>query len=217
MIDAPPIPEDDDAALGEYVLGLLPAEEARVLERRIAGEPALAARHSEWAEIMTRLLDAPDVTPPRRLRAALLSRLFPKDRARRRWLVWPGLVAGPVAAFALAVVLLRPAGFDPSLHVDLTAPEAGLTIAAGADEDTLRLINLSGEPAAGRSFEMWLIDGDAAPVSLGLLPESGQVDLPRPPGLAEGVIIAVSDEPAGGSPTGAPTGAILAAAPLFPI
>lgn len=222
MIDAPPIPEDDDAALGEYVVGLLPPEEAAVLERRIAREPALAARHSEWAEMLTALLGAHEVAPPARVRAELLARLFPQARqqqapARRRWLGWTGLIAGPLAAFGLAVFLLQPPGFDPSLHVDLTAPEAGLTIAVGADDDTLRLINLSGEPAAGRSFEMWLIDGDAAPVSLGLLPESGRIDLPRPPGLVEGVLIAVSDEPAGGSPTGAPTGTVLAAAPLFPI
>lgn len=217
MTDAPLIPEDDDAAMGEYVLGLLPADEAAVMDRRIAEDPALARLHSEWADMMTGLLAGREVAPPAKLRAALISRLFPQARPRRRWLGWTGLVAGPLAAFALAVVLLRPPGFDPSLHVDLTAPEAGLTIAVGADEDTLRLINLSGEPAAGRAFQMWLIDGDAAPVSLGLLPESGQVDLPRPPGLAEGVIIAVSDEPAGGSTTGAPTGPVLAAAPLFPI
>ncbi len=217
MTDAPLLPEDDDATIGEYVLGLLPADEAEVVERRIASDSAVALRLSEWAEMMTGLLAGREVEPPAKLRAALISRLFPQARPRRRWLGWTGLLAGPVAAFALAFVLLRPPAFDPSLHVDLTAPEAGLTIAVGADEDTLRLINLSGEPAAGRAFQMWLIDGDAAPVSLGLLPDSGQIDLPRPPGLAVGVTIAVSDEPAGGSPTGAPTGPVLAAAPLFAI
>ncbi|MGB3406166.1 MAG: anti-sigma factor, partial [Jannaschia sp.] len=114
--------------------------------------------------------------------------------------------------------LLTPgSGFDPRLHVDLASAQIGLSIAAGADEDTLRIIHLDGTPEPGRVFELWLIAGDAAPVSLALVPASGQIDIPRPEGLAPGVIFAVSDEPAGGSPTGAPTGDVLAAEPLFEI
>lgn len=218
MSELPPIPEEDDAALAEYVLGLLPFGEARILEQRLPQEPALAARHAEWAETLTAMLAGRDVPPPARLRAALVERLFPAAPARKRWLGWLGLIGGPVAAFAAAFVLLNPAsGFDPVLHVDLIAPEIGLNIAAGADADTLRIIHQGGQPAPGRDFELWLIAGDAAPVSLGVVPTGGSVDLPRPDGLATGVVFAISDEPEGGSPTGAPTGAVLVAEPLFDI
>jgi anti-sigma-K factor RskA len=82
---------------------------------------------------------------------------------------------------------------------------------------TLRLNRLSGEPPPGRSFELWLLVGKNAPVSLGVLPAevSGSVSLPTELRKAAAeATLAVSDEPAGGSPTGQPTGDILAAAKL---
>ncbi|NJS39667.1 MAG: hypothetical protein HC783_12365 [Rhodobacteraceae bacterium] len=59
----------------------------------------------------------------------------------------------------------------------------------------------------GRVHELWLIAPGAAPVSLGLLdaPEL-MVAYPRPP---EGWTLAVSIEPAGGSPIGTPTGPVI--------
>ena len=62
------------------------------------------------------------------------------------------------------------------------------------------------------------LPADAAPVSLGLMPASGRVRLDlddrQRAALALAANVAVSDEPAGGSPTGAPTGAVLYVAPL---
>ena len=66
-------------------------------------------------------------------------------------------------------------------------------------------------PAApqGQVQELWIIAPDAAPVSLGLLGDAPlTVDYPDTP---TGWTLAVSLEPAGGSPTGAPTGPVLAA------
>lgn len=219
MPDRPEEPSDA-ATVGEYLLGLLPAAEAATLETRLPREPALARLHGDWADALVTLAAGRDVRPPAPLRSRIEARLFgtPSPRRGGRVLGWLGLMGGSVAAFAAAFLLLDPSGgFDPVLHVDIAAPEAGLSVALGADADTLRIINVAAAPAPGRSYELWLIVGDAAPVSLGLLPESGQIDVPRPPGLAAGAVVAVSDEPAGGSPTGAPTGAILGAEPLFDV
>ncbi len=63
---------------------------------------------------------------------------------------------------------------------------------------------------------MWLIAGDDAPVSLGVLPD-GPVRLAIAPDLRPrlaGATLAISDEPPGGSPTGQPSGAVLATGPL---
>ncbi|MDZ7710578.1 MAG: anti-sigma factor [Roseovarius sp.] len=60
---------------------------------------------------------------------------------------------------------------------------------------------------------MWLIAGEAAPVSLGVLPQDRRAALPVPEDLRprlRTVVLAVSDAPPGGSPTGASTGAVLA-------
>lgn len=205
-----------EATVAEYVLGLLPPEEARALEARLPREPALAALHGEWADAFVTLVDGPDAAPPAPLRGRIEARLFgARPTSRRRWFGWAGLLGAPLAAFAAAFILLAPPDFDPTIHVDILVPEIGLNVAAGADEDTLRIITVEGTPAPGRSFEVWLVAGDAAPVSLGLLPASGAIDLPRPEGLASGMVIAVSDEPAGGSPTGQPTGPVLGAEPFF--
>ena len=72
------------------------------------------------------------------------------------------------------------------------------------------MIRVAGSAApAGQVQELWIIAPDAAPVSLGLLQEAS-LAVPYPT-LPQGWTLAVSLEPAGGSPTGAPTGPVLAA------
>ncbi|PWG68431.1 hypothetical protein DF186_25135, partial [Enterococcus hirae] len=64
--------------------------------------------------------------------------------------------------------------------------------------------------------ELWLIaDGADAPVSLGVLDNAGTTRIRVPDDIAPGVrtgTIAISIEPPGGSPTGAPTGTVVAMA-----
>ncbi len=69
--------------------------------------------------------------------------------------------------------------------------------------------------AVNKAFELWMLPSDASPPrSMGLMPVSGgEVEFKLPPELvfilknANG--LAVSLEPSGGSPTGAPTGPVL--------
>jgi anti-sigma-K factor RskA len=60
-----------------------------------------------------------------------------------------------------------------------------------------------------------------APISLGLLSDDPLTTLVPPPEIAAlfaaGATVAISREPPGGSPTGAPTGPILAAGALLPL
>lgn len=81
------------------------------------------------------------------------------------------------------------------------------------DAATLSIRRADGTPRPGRAQEVWLIAGEAAPVSLGLLDAEGRASIAVPADLQAmlpGAILAVSDEPPGGSPTGAPTGDVLA-------
>ena len=79
----------------------------------------------------------------------------------------------------------------------------------------LRVDALAVVPVAPRAvYELWMLpDTGAAPVSLGLLPEAGRgtldLDERRVAVLAATSTLAVSREPPGGSPTGAPTGPVL--------
>ena len=72
--------------------------------------------------------------------------------------------------------------------------------------------NLALDPA--RAYELWALPGDgAAPVSLGLMPKSGRGTLElsdaQRVALSRSRQVAISLEPPGGSPTGAPTGPVL--------
>ena len=81
------------------------------------------------------------------------------------------------------------------------------------------LVRTLGVPAAGtasgaRDFELWVVPGEGAtPVSLGLVDPAREtrVDLPAALGsrLGNGLGLAVSIEPVGGSPSGAPTGPVV--------
>ena len=85
----------------------------------------------------------------------------------------------------------------------------------------LRVSTVNPRPTpANSSYELWMLPGGGAnPVSLGLLPETGDARLGLSAAqlgvLTRTMTLAVSVEPAGGSPTGLPTGPVILTAPLI--
>ncbi len=221
MTDAPLTPFQDDAALaGEYVLGVLDATERARVEARIKADPAFAAEVTAWETRFAGMNDgfaeapAPDLLP--RIEARLFGRASPAragslDRLAR-FLIGAGLAAAVLLA---AIVVLRPppAPVGPVITATLAAEDASLAFAARYEGGTLTVTRTIGAAApAGRSHELWIIVGEAAPVSLGLIEAAGYT---RPlDALPEGAVLAVTLEPAGGSPTGGPTGPVVAAGPV---
>ena len=71
----------------------------------------------------------------------------------------------------------------------------------------------------GKDYELWIVPQDGQPVSLGVVPvgDTYQVILDDRTRalLASSRTLAISLEPVGGSPTGAPTGPILHVAKLY--
>lgn len=151
--------------------------------------------------------------------------------------LWQSLAAGiAVIAVTLGIVLAtRPPEIQVEVQVkkqpvvsehtavvaDNTAPI--WVVNAYPQLNEIRVTALrSVELASDRSFELWMLpDAGTAPVSLGVLPTSGAAVLPLTAAklqtLTASSKIAVSVEPAGGSPTGAPTGPIPYAAALLHI
>lgn len=220
--------EDDQALAAEYALGLLTPPDARAFEGRLSREPVLRAQYVVWAEDLVRMTDdiAP-VAPPPRTKTALETRLFATEKTG--FLAWiglvPALIGGVLAAalvyFVTSFGLLQTPG-DPQtrLTAQIAAQDESLLILAVWDDatQTLQLDRVTGAAVPGRVLELWLIAGDAAPVSLGVLPQdptSGLTVAPAHAAMLSGGTLAVSDEPPGGSPTGAPTGAVLAAGPVL--
>jgi anti-sigma-K factor RskA len=159
------------------------------------------------------------------LKKRLLKELFDAPRvplSERLW-VWKGLTLAAVALAAyLAIQQLGPE-VNPTLYAtQLTGEAVPLQVLAVLDpaRGDVALSRVAGVEAAGRAFEIWAIVPDAPPVSLGLLQARATMRVMIPENLrnrgAE-ITLAISDEPAGGSPTGAPTGDVLAAAALIEI
>jgi anti-sigma-K factor RskA len=208
----------------EYVLGLLDPEERAAFERRLSEEQSLRALVTAWeADLGTMAEDLPDIAPPAAAKAQVMASLAgPKSNRgwSRWWLALPSMAALALVAFFILAPSLRPPAFDATLQATLSSEDDSLLISAelASDGSLLRVIREAGSPAPGRDLELWVIGPEAeAPVSLGVISADAETLLELPTEIAElmeGGILAVSDEPLGGSPTGAPTGEILAMAPF---
>jgi len=216
---------DDDATVAEYVLGTLPHGERVAFEQRLRDDPALQAAVAEWSNHLSPLAEEIEpVEPPASVLAGIETALFPPEARPvpfwQRLSVWRGLaiasLAGMIVFAALFAQSLQPDDPTTRFIADLSGPDSDVRLAALYDPSTqtLHLNRRAGEPASERALELWLIAGDAAPVSLGVLPPNPGFTLAVSEDLAtridDGAVLAVSDEPAGGSPTGQPTGAVLA-------
>ncbi len=226
--------EEDIALAGEYVLRLLGPEETRQFEKRLSDEPALAAHVANWETRLAGLhATTRAVAPPQRLKAGIDAALEGGERpaagsgflqgllalgGRRRGL-WAGLAAGLLigALFLGSLTVREPVSLPgPQLASELASENGGFALAVLLDPDSgnLTVQRTRGSGAReGRDLELWLIAGERPPISLGLLPEEdrGVLKVPKPlRPLFDGAVLAVSDEPDGGSPTGLPTGEVIA-------
>ncbi len=223
---------NDDAALaGEYALHLMDAQTRCAFEDRLQAEPALRRLVAEWDERFVSLADDfVPVAPPPLVKSRIDGILF-ADAARpaSRVSLWRALLgAGFAAAFGLAVLAILPQvdapdTFAPRFTAELAAADQSLVVLASYAPElgVLRIDRQSGTARPSRVLELWLIaDGAAAPVSLGVLPDQQVVDIAVPDALTgqiAGGTLAISDEPVGGSTTGAPTGDVLAAGQVISI
>ena len=227
MSDAPEIPQDDSALAAEYVLRLLDAEEERAFENRLLSDSDLRDQVRMWEAKFASLADAlPETTPPASIKVRLMDKIAGTHErtgsAIWRWLL-PSAVALAVIGFLAFGPLLRGPDFDPAYHASLITADGSLQIEAGLSPDNtlFKVLRPIGDARPGRVLEIWVIaEGADAPVSLGVLPEDRETLFEIDPDLAaliEGGVMAVSDEPPGGSPTGAPTGEVLATGEFFDV
>lgn len=220
---------EDEALAAEYVLRLLDAEAEQAFKARMADDAALRAQVHFWeAEFATLADDIPAAAPPAAVKARVLSGISGTAVAPRRrwgfgWLAIPSALALAVVAFLVVGPILRGPDFDPAYHASLASADGTVRIEAGYAPDGMlfKVIHEAGTPQAGRDYELWIIGAGAdAPVSLGIVPTGQETTFEISPEIAamiNGGTLAVSDEPEGGSPTGAPTGDILATGVFFDV
>lgn len=214
MTSAPLELPEHEALAAEYVLGVLGLAERTAVESRLKREPAFAALVHDWQNRLSDLNDDYAESPAPNLLPQIEARLFPQTVKARRWFGWAAgaLTAGAIAVAAF-VMLPPPMPPAPTMTAELSAEASPLRYAAAIAGDQLTLTRLAGTDAeAGKDYELWIIEGDKAPVSLGVL-TAASVTIPAPKAAA-GYILAITLEPKGGGPDGKPTGPVLAAGPL---
>jgi anti-sigma-K factor RskA len=225
-----PAGPDDDALAAEYVLGVLDRAERSQVQARIGRDPAFARLVAAWEIRLSGMNDDfAEVPPPRSAKAALDRRLFDAPQSSfspaGRAPIWSSLAfwravsgAALTGLAILAFVLFRvPAGGEGERLIALMNAETSdkqFVALYDPARQNLRVARVAGGKPLGRDEELWLIDS-GKPVSLGIVGTSGAKAPTVPRALAakltEGATLAISDEPSGGSPTGQPTGAVVAA------
>lgn len=221
--------EDLNVIAGEYVLGTLDAREHRAIDLRLPYDPLLQAAVQEWE---TRLSPLVTLVAPVQPSASLWTRIAnsinaaskPVQKISTRWwhwnslVLWRGLAGASFSAVAVLCAVLLNQNVSPSpkerYFVVLAAPQnqtPGWLVQAH-DAGQLRLVPLGSMPVpAENSLQFWTKADDwSAPVSLGLVSPGQTMEVPvdQLPPLQANQLFELTLEPAGGSPSGKPTGPI---------
>ncbi len=229
-------PDRIDRLAAEYVLGTLRGPARRRFEALLPAHPSMRSAVAAWQQRLVPLASSIEaVEPPDRVWQGIEHRLFPDTRAVasqtaaaalpwwQRLGLWRAL-SGFSTATALALFMVAsqtPAPQAPIIVVLGANPEAAQALNASfvasvsADGRALVLKPLNDlSMTPGKALELWAVPAQGAPRSLGLVQAAGATTLLRTQFLRDTAAFAVSVEPTGGSPTGAPTGPIVSVGKL---
>jgi anti-sigma-K factor RskA len=217
----------DEVLAAEYAVGVLSFADRKRLERRIEREPAFAALVARWEDHLAPLEPAGEEPPPQGVYPRVEARLFGQDASpvRSGWwssvALWRGLTVASLAALLGYIAFERGPVTPPApgapLVAAMTAENSPLALLASYDAGSGRIevVPVAARAAEPHALQLWVVPGgDAAPVPIGVLPQDGRGTIEVPEAVRahmhDGTTLAVSLEPEGGSPTGLPTGPVLA-------
>ncbi len=215
----------DDAA--EYALGTLDATQRSAFETRMARDPALAAEVAQWQQRLAALNEETQVSePPQQVLANIMERIggLASDNVvvlKRRADLWrrTAIAVSAIAASLLVFVMVRTEWQGPQkgLYVAVlqgsgTAPAFVAAVDVKSKQIVVRSLGASAPEQ--HSYELWALGaGRAAPQPLGVIDAVAHIPSERLGNAGDAALadttFAVSLEPPGGSPTGAPTGPVL--------
>ena len=207
-----------DRLAAEYVLGTLAGGARRRFDALLPAHPALRDAVAGWERrLLPMALKAEPVQPAQAVWAAIEGQLgwtAPPARASSwRLRFWQAFAAvATVAAVVLGTATHAPAPSEAPMIVVLHATKGTETLVAGLSADRRQL---SIQPlqkvalTADQSLELWALKKDGPPASLGVIASDKLTALSRKTLPLGTKGLAVSLEPLGGSPTGAPTGPVL--------
>lgn len=215
----------------EYVLGTLKGKARARFELWLRSDPGLRREVASWQERLEPLAERmPEVAPSERVWRSIESRIAPRSAPREGWFgslaFWRG---SSFASAAAAALLFGYVALTPREHA-ITPDNAMVVVMADEQANPAMTVAWTMEPharprlrirvmghqemAPGTSWELWMLPGEnQPPKSLGLITTHDTQYVEVPPELKarldKAAGLAMSVEPAKGSPTGAPTGPVL--------
>ena len=237
----PDITGDDEADLtaAEHVLGLLTGDAHASAAERARADPAFAAKVAAWERRLGPLAgEIAPTAPPAALWGRIAAQIapspaigtnvvgfVPRTRLLDSLTAWRAATAAAVlAAASLVIVVLQPSRPPslPSTQQVATLSSAGGKTLYVATLDPARgavtVVPIGDIETKGRSPEVWIIPPGGKPKPVGVLAISGPERLPMSAAIKADAtptaLVAVSLEPRGGSPTGSPTGPVIASGQL---
>jgi anti-sigma-K factor RskA len=214
-----------DALAREYVVGTLRGRARARFARLHAGSLAIRRAVAGWEQMLAPLAAAVRPAEPPRATWSQIEAVLGRGRRPTFGVgVWQALAAGLAAAAIVigSLYLTRPPESASYVAVISDAQAGPIWLLQGYEErGELRVATIMDRPVpAGSDYELWMLPGGGAnPVSLGLISGVADTLLALTPAalqvLAQTMTLAISLEPAGGSPSGQPTGPVIFTAPLL--
>lgn len=229
--------DDIEVLAAEYVIGTLDAAERASVAARRQRERDLDAAITAWERRLAPLNErVPEVLPPKTLQSRIETRIASISATqvggdvaelRRRISFWrrSALAATALAASLALVIGVRETTPPPKsknlvavLQKDAQSPAFLVSVDIENKLMTVRPVTAKHEP--GKSHELWLVhDKLGPPKSLGIIDKPAAIPKAALAAYATDIIetatFAVSLEPEGGSPTGAPTGPVVFAGKMI--
>lgn len=233
-----PDPNDREMLAVEHALCLLIGDDAHAAARLEANDASFAADVARWRGRLASLVaEVAEMSPPETLWNRIVQATGPHDSnvvvLRRSVARWRAAAAGMTAlAASLGLVMLQQPRPSPA-PIAVQQRAAAPLVAMLGDSDKQMKVVASWDPAArqlvlvvagdmppdpSHAHELWVIPEGGKPKSLGTMPPNKRMHIQLADALAQllqqGATIAISAEPPGGSPTGQPTGPVVASGSL---
>ncbi|MDZ7926742.1 MAG: anti-sigma factor [Agrobacterium sp.] len=216
----------DEILAGEYVLGVLPIEKRRELERRMLDDKVFAQLVQRWeSEFSDFNAEYEEQVPSATVLARIEERLFGSKTSTTNGSLWSSASFWrwiSVATSATAVAAIVYAAFPDQwqgtapLVAELSTTDSQVNLLASYDAESgrMHIVPVATGKADEKSLELWLVMDGGKTRSLGVFQPGTNGDLIIPADMrstiAEGTTFAISVEPFGGSPTGQATGPVIA-------
>lgn len=225
--------ENSHLRYAEYVLGVLDADERAAVAHEAETSDEAATAVALWQQRLLPMIEGVEAVAPADYVWARISDSLQLERpapARPRQSLWQSLplwryltLGATVVAAILVVIVSLPQAPAPKLAspgylaATIQQDNGSTGWTATMDLQHSRMIVVPATPlamASDRDAELWLIPPGGKPIPVGLIarnqPTTISLDATLLAKIGPSAALAVSVEPLGGSPTGQPTGPVIA-------